>query len=182
MLGLGLSIPEIGGRGVSGGDGDLDPDVVTDGPTTGTTTALDLDHTNKNRHVLIYDNIAFTGGTAAMVLEFQRASDDVWEQGAAAYQYYELDQGATTPTTTGANVPATDGVVNNIYGHWTINCGGLAVPTRFTGRSWIDNPTGSGRTHGGIMTNEDLHKAVRLRIITGSRSFASGTVYLLRME
>jgi len=182
MLGLGLSIPELVGRGADGvADGDADPDVVTDGPTTGTTTELDLDHTNKNRHVYIYNNLAFDAANqAAMVLEFQRASDDVWEQGATAYQYHELDQTVGTNPTTGANVPATDGAEAGVFGQWFISDGGLAVPTKFSGRSWVSAST--GRLHNGFMTNENLHKAVRLRITTGGRTFASGTVYLIRME
>ncbi len=170
------------GFGVTGGGGggDQDPDVEECAATSGNTCEFTLDHLNRNRYVLIMHDVTtqIASGGDQYVMEFRRASDTTWEQGASSYQWMELGTSFDIDTTLDVNMPllnCENTVLNAVF---YISGGGLAVPTQVIGRHWRG---GSNQMKDCTMRNADLHDKVRIRT-EGAKTFVSGTIYLIRME
>jgi hypothetical protein len=145
-------------------------------PTSGQVVEFDLRHTNKNKHILVIDGITLNA-TGAIVLEFRRASDGVWEQGAGAYQFKELRKLSATNPTTAANMPAGDYDGTSLKGVVVITGAGQAVPTVAISHTWYSD----GEFHDLVMTNTDLHDRARLRVL-GTEVFVSGAIYLTLLD
>lgn len=160
------------------GDGDADPDVDTQDPTSGQTVVINLNHTQFNRHNVAFDGIVLSDPDS-IVLEFQRASDDVWEQGASDYRIMELGSSGKTNPVDAANMPAGDYDAGRgpIHGVFYITNAGLAVPTCVQAVEW-DNLT---ELHCCKMNNLNLHKSMRFRIV-GSETYVSGSIVTILGE
>jgi len=159
-----------------GGNVGVNPFVIINEPTSGQITEFDLDQVKYNKGEMSIEAVVLTG-TDTIVIELQRDSDDVWEQGATSYRIKRLVASAkTNPVDTSSmTLDATgQGPINAVV---TISSAGLAVPTMIEFMMWDT----SSKVSCCIMTNNDIHKTVRFRVL-GAETFVSGTFILVLSE